>query len=164
MLFRSPSVFVTGTFSGALMVTGALTPSGGIKGKTDGAAVAQGYVGEMLPFTARDVVNTGAVGYYSNTSALVTLTAGTWILYPRCNVPANSVQFSTFVSTNSTPGLSGIIGGGDYPAFSQATYGQILSIFTVGISTTGTAVYAQIRCYVTDTMTTSISGFAVRIA
>jgi hypothetical protein len=40
---------VSGTWSGDMAITGTLTPSGGIVGKTSGVASATGHVGEMLP-------------------------------------------------------------------------------------------------------------------
>lgn len=74
-----PSVFVTGTFSGALTVTGALTPSGGIKGLATGAAGGYGvsYVGESKEASVV-TTTTGNANNWSTASNTLPLTKGRW--------------------------------------------------------------------------------------
>jgi hypothetical protein len=65
-------------WGGALQVTGALTPSGGIVGKTDGAAVAAGMVGEYSTAAFSEVVvsSTATTNVQSRTIAI-----GTWLIW-----------------------------------------------------------------------------------
>jgi len=64
---------LSGTFGGDLEVTGDFTPSGGIVGKTDGVAVAAGYVGEILG--TKKTGGTNGNVYYDESTATITTTA-----------------------------------------------------------------------------------------
>jgi hypothetical protein len=66
---------ISGTFSGDLVVTGTLTPQGGIFGKTNGVAVAAGYVGEESA-----TVNANAAANSYATIASKTLGVGSWLV------------------------------------------------------------------------------------
>jgi len=75
---------LSGTFSGALTVTGPFTPSGGIVGKTDGVAIAAGYVGQKI-----SGVVSGTLTLSSNSRrnvATVALTPGVWAVYGCCGM------------------------------------------------------------------------------
>lgn len=70
----------TKTFSGAVTVSGALTASSGVVGRTDGATVPSGYIGEKISatsssfFTGPTVNNT----FSDVTSLSIPLTPGVW--------------------------------------------------------------------------------------
>ena len=70
-LVNDNSNVLSGTFSGAMTFTGPITPSGGIVGKTDGVAVAAGYVGEML---GSEDTGTGGSSYYVSSTTAITAT------------------------------------------------------------------------------------------
>jgi len=66
--------------SGPLTVTGALTPSGGIVGKTDGVAVAAGYVGEIKEATVLRSASSGISSATATNVTSVELTTGKWLV------------------------------------------------------------------------------------
>lgn len=72
------------TLSGPLTVTGPFTPSGGIVGKTDGVAVAAGYVGEFIPFANLSTTSTLTDGAgeleIGNGTTRLTLTKGNYFV------------------------------------------------------------------------------------
>jgi hypothetical protein len=77
---------LSGTFSGALTVAGAFTPSGGIVGRTDGVAVAPGYVGQVLTSSAaaQGYNMPQTVGTSADLTSL-TLTSGAWLVIANIN-------------------------------------------------------------------------------
>ena len=150
-----PSKIGSNDFAGASIV-----------GRTNGTAVAAGYVGEVRTFTSRTV--TPSVGNWAvNTTAMDTLTPGVWLVY--C-----TYSFSTTSSTNvvavAGPSLSTTAGVSIQTQTSVSlynTFGTSLSgvciPFLLTISS-NTPIYAQVYFYNATTATPAIGGYAVRIA
>lgn len=84
------------TISGAKTFTGAITPTGGIVGKTDGAAVAAGYVGERIESIGTGGVNqtgvlSGNLIFNTAGAPALSLPAGTWLITGFTSMKNNSV-------------------------------------------------------------------------
>jgi hypothetical protein len=88
-------------WSGALQVTGALTASGGIVGKTDGVAVADGYVGQTknAQCTATTTITTSDTDT-DITGMSIELTRGIWLI-------GYNVSAELYNNTGSTVGMFG---------------------------------------------------------
>ena len=90
------ATFVSGTFAGDLTVTGALTPSAGIVGGTNGNTVAPGHVGQTVTWTIPPSSFSGFTTEADWPNATITLTAGVWVVY--ANIWAMYVINSNTVS------------------------------------------------------------------
>ena len=77
----------TQVIPGAKTFTGALTPSGGIVGRTDGQAVPAGMVGEKISASLATISQASPVSLtWYDDSGTLTLPAGNWIIYSTANV------------------------------------------------------------------------------
>ena len=112
--------FVSGTFAGNLTVTGSLTPNGGIVGKTDGVAVAAGYVGQTITWATPPTSTGGFTTEADWTNATITLTAGVWIVYANISLGyaitsnANSDRGSVFIKITDS---SNVVVANQYKGF-----------------------------------------------
>jgi hypothetical protein len=138
-----------------------------VKGQTAGTAIAAGYVGEVVTFTARTV--TGALGAWNvNTSALATLTAGVWLIcgqFTTANASATSYVEGA-IATNALADSTGIIANGSVVMSSIATasnswaVGMRVVVLNVGSSQ---AIYG--KSFSEDAaQNVTVQGIAVRIA
>lgn len=142
--------------------------SANIVGRVDGVAQSSGYVGEKLTFTARSV-STSSGSWAVNTSALTTLTPGTWIVYPYAIWAGNnSANMIGFVVSTSTSASSGFIGDGQHAAYvnnqnaSAANSAQVPGVIQTITVTSNTPIYAQ--AFAEDsTPSVEVRGFAVRL-
>jgi hypothetical protein len=100
---------LSGTFGGDLEVTGDFTPSGGIVGKTDGVAVAAGYVGDSGVITgstgAGDVGGGGAIVVTGN------LPVGTFLVSAVVTCLTHAAGATGFSSRLDIKGASGTVTG-----------------------------------------------------
>jgi hypothetical protein len=144
--------------------TGKQTFDGGaaIKGAT--AAVAAGYVGEVLAMTTRSVTMTNAGGWLSNTSGAVNLTAGTYIIVARFEFDATSTTDTGLyiaLATNSNADNTGIIvtylcdAYGSYPSGAYVSSFQTTGSVTLFVKAVGPT---------NGTATGNISGTVIRLA
>jgi hypothetical protein len=131
-LVNDNSNVLSGTFSGALTITGALTPSGGIVGKTDGVAVAAGYVGEICTTTER--AGTGGSAYQDFNNTAITNTGFTKMIY-------KSVKKGIYIVSGQS---------GCYRSDS-ATSGELIAYLAVGDTAVSNSVYAGISSTNTGT-------------
>ena len=152
-------------FTGDVTIDGSLTVDSGIVGKTDGVAIAAGYIGEEL--TGSGSTSTIGSNTWTNVDS-VSLTAGVWLV--SCVGRQNNCSGATYayLSTSSTPG-----GGANPGDFQNGTYavgvagseaGWNIGPILVNISST-TPYY--FHAYVTTNSGSSGAAFgmrAVRIA
>ena len=138
----------------------------GIKGRTDGSAVAAGYVGEVITASLSDVSITP-----SNTPVTVgslVLTAGTWIIYGKSMWEGSGGALGTAyrVSISTTPATE------HFPS-AVVVYASPSPDFYVGsnprvINTTGQTVYLVAYSVYTGSPTSTSAAastfYAVRIA
>lgn len=96
---------LNGTFAGALTVTGPLTPSGGIMGKTDGLPVAELKLGETK---TSNNTTTQTSNTYVNASGSISLGAGRWLIFGTGLFSVNTgVSVSAMVWNLNVNGVSG---------------------------------------------------------
>lgn len=147
-----------------------LVKGGKVPGATDGVVVAANYVGEKITFTNRAVTITVANTWYSNTSALGTLTAGIWLVYahvqgPAVGATANAIYSA--VSSNNTADSSSLLttSGVVYPVGATVGNGFIvpMPVYYANVST-DTPLYAKGYSEDVASQLVTVSGFAVRIA
>jgi len=135
----------------------------GIKGRTDGAAVTAGYVGESINFTRQTVTVSSTVTYYSNSTPVVTLTPGIWLIMPRYYLGVAATTFGLLLSTSSTPGVGALSDA------LQANGDASNRLFIPGnafvyTATTTTPLYGSSYCYGPVLFASSdVDGVAIRI-
>ena len=130
------------------------------KGRTDGAGPNPGYIGEVLNFTSRTVTVSAGTAWYGNATKLVTLTAGSWLIFGNGTLDATRV-FSTAISTNGNNDNSGFIAGGTQ---ASAIAGSNVAAQPIAVyNTTGIDIYAKAYIFGASG-SVAVSGFAVRIA
>ena len=167
-LVNDNSNVLSGTFSGALTITGALTPSGGIVGKTDGVAVAAGYVGERRAFTSRTVTGSSNA-WAANATPLDTIPSGVWLISCSFSVRTDNAGsfIATGVSTNTTADNSGrvVLAHLGYLNLTTSSGPTILAMApdTLVVGATPVPLYA--KSYSEDAaVDVTVSGVAIRIA
>lgn len=137
-----------------------------IVGDTSGTAVAAGYVGEVRTFTSRTVAAV-TTGFTANSSALDTLTAGTWqvFTYNTATATTSATYAEVIISSNSNNDSTGSLG-----QFSALNTTNLTSSswtfpgvpFTINVSSTQ-ALYAKSQSYGAN-RNIAVAGYAVRIA
>jgi hypothetical protein len=138
-----------------------LVSASGVPGNTTGNAIASGFVGETQPFITRSVAG-GAGSFATNSSALVTLTTGTWLVYGTAVAAVTTVPQALAISTSTTGG-SGIISQANLTTNSSINAQVQMPVVYFSVTAASQPLYMQ--CYnVSGTATGSVSGFAVRIA
>ena len=136
----------------------------GIKGRTDGAAVTAGYVGESIIFSQQVVTVSSVATYYSNSTPVVTLTPGIWLIMPKCYLGVAATTMALAVSTSSTPGV-GILGEALQANGDASNRLLIPGNAFVYTATTTTPLYGQAYCYGPVLFASSdVLGVAIRIA
>lgn len=90
------------TWTGAQTFSGAITPTGGIVGKTDGVAIAAGYIGETVRTALTASGNTSAGGVYVASGATFTLQPGEYLI----DVQAYIQITTTIASTTPAGGFA----------------------------------------------------------
>ena len=136
------------TIAGAKTFSGATTLSGGLVGKTDGVAVAAGYVGQVLTASLSNVALTVSGTVYNAGS--LALTAGTWLVRAKIVFGgAGITQTQCRVSLSTTSAIL------DTQSFIDDLSVGITSARTVKadryLTTTGTTIYATASCAFTGT-------------
>jgi len=140
-----------------------LVPALGLPGRTDGVAVAAGYVGERINFSRQTVTVSSAATSYSNSTPVATLTPGIWLIMPRYYLGVAATTMSLSVSTSSTPGV------GNLSDALQANGDAANRLFLPGnafvyTATTTTPLYGQSYCYGPVLFASSdVDGVAIRI-
>ncbi len=170
---------LSGTWSGSLDMTGTLkvdtiqehtaTKGVAIQGRTDGTAVASGYVGEVVPFTSRTV--TGALNNIAtNTSALAILGGGRWLIIARGSyTPSTSItNMKIYVASNSTADFTGAICYTDIP-FNYTSTTETSMLVLPQLSILDIAAPATQGLYAKSysggiARDVTVTGFAIRIA
>jgi hypothetical protein len=107
-----------GYVSGPLTVTGAFTPSGGIVGKTDGVAVAEGYIGETKVGSLLIASRTTLTNSEWKTVTSVTVKPGKWELKSIVGFSGNGgavtgTRFGGGIGTADGNASGGIVLGGN---------------------------------------------------
>ena len=132
-------------------------------GRTDGVAVAAGYVGESIIFSRKTVTVSSAATFYSNSTPVATLTPGIWLIMPKYYLGAAATTFYLILSTSSTPGV------GTLSDALQANGDASNRLFLPGnafvyTATTTTPLYGQAYCYGPVLFASSdVDGVAIRI-
>jgi len=166
----------TQTFAGAKTFVGAVTPSAGIVGKTDGAAVTAGNVGQVLEQTRLRSAGTSlTTGVAANvTATALTLTAGEWDITGIAGFNGSgTTTVASAVATIST--TSATVGGGDTYGINSTVFehgnvtsvGSInlrLPIFRVSISSSTIYYLAVVAGFSGSTLTAYGNIRATRIA
>jgi hypothetical protein len=89
------------TIAGAKTFTGALTPSGGIVGRTDGVAVPAGMIGERVTWASAPGNQAMTTTMTDWTNASISLSAGVWMVYANVQCIAETgTAVSNFSSAN----------------------------------------------------------------
>jgi hypothetical protein len=151
------------TFSGAVTISGALTPVSGIVGKTDGVAVPAGYVGQVIQVTGAST--TGLNATVSNITSIA-LTPGVWLITASGYIGGSGgTVLSLAVSTNSASFTGTIVGYNRLPFPANASAGIAAGILTFTVNIASNTTYY----FVGDTNMTALSSgagslTAVRIA
>ena len=158
------SVYIPAASAGVVgLVNNAVANTAGtpILGKTDGVAVAAGYVGEQrtLVFNTISAITANPVA----SSNGISLPAGTWLIYGRCNLngTASSTGASFAISTNNTSDGSGYIN--DLLTAYDPAFGGGWPIATTLYTTAGATLYAKALSYGAN-RPAQITAYAVRIA
>lgn len=143
--------------------------SANVVGRTDGNAPASGYVGQKLAFTSR-AVTTSTGAWAVNSSALTTLTNGTWLVC--CYGAWAGVNTASFIGfacgTSTTPG-SGFLGDGQHAGYvnnqnaSASNGAQVPGVIQYHTVSSDTPIYGH--AYTEDSNpSVTVAGFAIRIA
>jgi hypothetical protein len=154
---------VTQVIPGAKTFSGALTPAGGIVGKTDGVTVPAGYVGQVIQVTGAST--TGLNATVSNITN-ITLTPGVWLITAAGFIGGSGgTSLSLAVSTNSASFTGTIIGYTRLAFPANATAGIASGSLSFPVNIASNTTYY----FVGDTNMTALSSgagslTAVRIA
>jgi hypothetical protein len=146
------ATFVSGTFAGALTVTGALTPSVGIVGRTD-APPAAGYLGESKSDTYNNIITLPeSASYSTGTDCSVSLEKGTWLIM--CSPHMINISSSSWSGGTITPylaivdGSNAVVSTGVWSTpYAVTTASWPNTLFAV-VSPTATTVYRLAGRYV----------------
>ncbi|WP_141732417.1 hypothetical protein [Oligoflexus tunisiensis] len=101
----STSGYVTNTdqtFGGNKTFNGSITPAGGIVGKTDGAPIAQGLIGEKKTATLSDTTFAATGTGFNVTGGSITLTPGVWMAFLKLGAAPPSSTWTLFQQSIST--------------------------------------------------------------
>jgi hypothetical protein len=138
-----------------------------IVGDISGTAVPAGYVGEKIDFTQR-AVTTVSASYRANTTALATLTTGTYLIFGYSSLPGGTGNNNvSAISTNSNNDGTGFVQA-NYTTSNYQTSAaggivpQIVGYLQVS-SGTSQALYAKAYGD-SNAPVVTVGGFAVRIA
>jgi hypothetical protein len=166
------SAFTPSTFGQGIVVPG-VSPghvsANGLPGRTDGAAIAAGYVGQVIPFTTRTVTIGGTGSWYANATAMGTLTAGRWLVLcfynSICVNNANAICVAG-VATSSSGG-TGLQSQTAFNAYSSDAAKNVSApcVSFVYDASGNQDLYAQFYAYNSiPASNTTVGGYAIRIA
>jgi hypothetical protein len=136
-------------------------------GKTDGATVAAGYVGQKLTASLSNVTLADVAGT-DKTVGTLTLTAGIWMVYAKCtiNTPGSTMTYAqAAISTvnNTNNGVSAV-----RAIHNSITAATLIAPNPLYISTTGQDVYLVAQLVGSGTVPATVASsselYAVRIA
>lgn len=151
------------TFTGAVAVQGALTPSAGITGRTDGPTIGAGLVGQTLVANASVAINTAATAFAVSS---LSLTAGVWIVYASLFVAYETsltyVEAAIHTAVDMT-GLTNPAYAGAQTVNAVGSFGALSAFQYISVSVT-TTVYLVGRAAGANNVTFTGGLRAVRIA
>ena len=144
-----------------------LTAGNGVQlqGRTSGAAIPSGSVGQVVALNTTNVTVGGAGSWFINISPLITLSPGSWLIFPSAVFAATTSSCVNLQISSGTTAGSGFIIGYNATIAPNNTYNSIPLIgvipYNVGVAA---SLYAQAYFYGAYVSTVTFGGYAIRIA
>jgi hypothetical protein len=160
------SMPLTGTFSGPITFTGAITASAGIVGKTDGIAIAAGYVGQSVNDATANGVDLSSTTEFVDVHSY-SLGAGAWLVFGGFgmdNAGSNTgceIVLSLYSANTTTDHSAGYNWTRNIVTANSSGYFQISGFV---VNTTGQTVYLKGKAIGATTTVGRAQIWAVRIA